>query len=160
MRININSISNKKPFVARGEIAAQDLVEYFDDADECAVLSPIQYDAKLLAHAKFIELDADIRANLELTCHRCGKRFERELELHTVLKLIDAGSVGDADEIVLEEDDLDTVTYQDDTIDLDAILLETVYLEIDGECICSDDCKGICIACGKNLNHGPCGCNK
>ena len=64
------------------------------------------------------------------------------------------------DEIVLEEDDLDTVTYQDDTIDLDAILLETVYLEIDGECICSDDCKGICIACGKNLNLGPCGCNK
>ena len=36
MRININNISNKKPFVAQGEIAAQDLVEYFDDADECA----------------------------------------------------------------------------------------------------------------------------
>lgn len=159
MQININNISNKKAFTVRGEIVGESLAGYFDDTDECVALEPIQYDAQLLAHAKFVALDADICAKLELTCHRCGARFVRELDLHPALKLVDADSVGDVDEIVLDEDDLDTVTYQNGSIDLDAILLETVYLEIDGECVCSDDCKGVCVACGINLNLGPCGCD-
>ena len=26
--------------------------------------------------------------------------------------------------------------------------------------LCSEDCKGLCPRCGKNLNLGPCGCRK
>ncbi len=160
MKINASSIGNKKPFCVRGEIAASGLAVYFDADDGCEASAPLTYDARLTAHAKFIALEADIRAALELSCHRCGCRFRREFDLHPVLRLIEASSVGAVDEIALEEDDLDTVTYQNGVIDLDGILLESIYLDVDGNCVCRDDCKGVCIQCGQNLNKGPCGCNK
>jgi uncharacterized protein len=26
--------------------------------------------------------------------------------------------------------------------------------------LCDEDCKGLCMKCGKNLKEGPCGCKK
>ena len=31
---------------------------------------------------------------------------------------------------------------------------------MDGKHLCSEDCKGLCPTCGKDLNEGPCGCGK
>lgn len=158
MWINVSSISNKKEFVAKGEISASDVDAYFAEEGECRALSPLKYEARLLAHSKYIALNATAQATLELSCHRCGAPFTRELSLDLSLKLIEASSVAGVEEVILSEDDLDTVTYQNSGFDLDAILLESVYLEIDGECVCDASCKGICTQCGKNLNSGACDC--
>ena len=58
----------------------------------------------------------------------------------------------------ISEEDLDTITYVAPNIELNDILLESIYLELDDECLCSPDCKGVCLNCGKNLNEGPCSC--
>jgi uncharacterized protein len=33
-------------------------------------------------------------------------------------------------------------------------------MEFPSRFLCSDDCKGLCQRCGKNLNEGACNCGK
>ena len=33
-------------------------------------------------------------------------------------------------------------------------------LELPIKYVCSEDCAGLCVTCGKNLNDGDCGCKE
>ncbi|MBQ9817477.1 MAG: DUF177 domain-containing protein [Proteobacteria bacterium] len=159
MIIQTSSLGFGKDFTVTSEIPVEEVNEYFADLEECRALEPLRFEAHLVNHGKFIDLQADISVKLSLCCYRCGEIFTRCFASHVSLKLIEASSVGGVEEVILSEDDLDTITYQDPQIHLNDILLESIYLELDDECLCSDNCKGICIQCGKNLNQGPCSCN-
>jgi uncharacterized protein len=43
---------------------------------------------------------------------------------------------------------------------LDEIVTEDVFLNLPAKFLCSDDCKGMCFKCGKDLNSGSCSCEK
>ena len=47
-----------------------------------------------------------------------------------------------------------------ETFDLDEIIREELILNMDMTVLCSEDCKGLCPRCGKNLNEGDCGCDR
>jgi uncharacterized protein len=50
--------------------------------------------------------------------------------------------------------------YEGKVVDLDPILREQVLLELPEYPVCQEGCKGLCSACGKNLNEGECGCDR
>lgn len=45
-------------------------------------------------------------------------------------------------------------------LDLAPLIREEVIVQTPISVLCKPDCKGICLTCGKNLNEGPCDCNK
>ena len=45
-------------------------------------------------------------------------------------------------------------------VDLTEDIREDILLSFPQSFHCSEDCKGICPTCGKNLNEGPCGCGQ
>ena len=45
-------------------------------------------------------------------------------------------------------------------VDLDEILVTNFVLDMETKFLCREDCRGLCVRCGKNLNLGPCGCRK
>ena len=47
-----------------------------------------------------------------------------------------------------------------DAADLEEIVRTVFVLNLDSKLLCKPDCKGLCCRCGKNLNDGPCGCQK
>ena len=47
-----------------------------------------------------------------------------------------------------------------DTADLDDIVRTIFVLNMDSKLLCKEDCAGLCCKCGKNLNEGPCTCQK
>ena len=47
-----------------------------------------------------------------------------------------------------------------DAADLDDIVRTIFVLNMDSKLLCKDDCAGLCCKCGKNLNEGPCACQK
>ncbi len=59
----------------------------------------------------------------------------------------------------LSAEDLEYGYYQDDVIDLDALIFEQVMLQIPIKVLCTDACKGLCPHCGMNLNTANCGCH-
>ena len=149
-----------KDFNVNSEIPVDQIDAYFNEIEKpCHALRPLTYTAVLVNKGDFITLDADIDVGLEHDCDRCGQSFTRDYKLHLSLKLADASSLSKSDEIDLTEEDLDVVTFNSPNIDLNAILLESIYLEMDEPCLCREDCLGICANCGQNLNLGSCKCS-
>ena len=158
--IQSTKLAYNKDFKVNSEISADDIEAYFKEIEKpCHALRPLTYQATLVNKGSFITLDADIDVEIEHDCDRCGESFNKIYKQHLSLKLAEASSLSKSDEIDLSEEDLDVVTFNAPNIDLNAILLESVYLEMDEPCLCSEDCRGICANCGQNLNHGSCKCS-
>ncbi len=51
------------------------------------------------------------------------------------------------------------LSYTKDVIDLKPLLEQLILTNLPYSVYCREDCKGICPACGKNLNDGDCGCS-
>ena len=86
-------------------------------------------------------------------CDRCAAEFDRDMELP-----IDAVLVT---ELANEENEDEWVfTLEGDSADLDDIVRTVFVLNMDSKLLCSDDCKGLCCGCGKNLNFETCSCEK
>ena len=86
-------------------------------------------------------------------CDRCTAAFDRDLEIP-----IDAVLVTElANE---ENEDEGVFTLEGDSADLEDIVRTTFVLNMDSKMLCSDDCKGLCCGCGKNLNFETCSCEK
>ena len=160
MLIQSTRLGLHKDFEVHSEISVEEVDRYFSDLDECHALKPLHFDVHLVNHGKYIAMEADLDLDLELCCARCGETIVQSFKPHVSLKLIEASSVGSVEEVVLTEDDLDTVTYQAPNIDLNDLLLESIYLEFDDQVLCKPDCKGICLNCGQNLNQGVCKCGE
>ena len=58
------------------------------------------------------------------------------------------------------EDNDDFLVVSDMRLDLDELIEEDVNLELPTKFLCSDECKGVCVMCGKNLNKDQCDCKK
>ena len=88
---------------------------------------------------------------LHCVCDRCASPFDRPFHL-------------DAEAILVQElmdeqnEDERTFLLQGDAADLDEIITTVFVLNMDSKFLCREDCKGLCAACGKNLNDGPCSC--
>ncbi len=86
-------------------------------------------------------------------CDRCAADFQREIRFP-----IDAVLVT---ELQSEENEDEWVfPLEGDSADLEDIVRTVFVLNLDSKLLCRDDCKGLCCRCGKNLNDGPCQCQK
>ena len=86
-------------------------------------------------------------------CDRCADEFSREVEFPIDVVLVQ--------ELTNEENEDEWVfPLEADAADLDDIVRTVFVLNLDSKLLCKEDCKGLCCRCGKNLNHGPCGCQK
>lgn len=52
----------------------------------------------------------------------------------------------------------DYLLIEDASLDLYVPLYEEILLEFPTRLLCSEDCKGLCPKCGKDLNEGKCSC--
>jgi len=57
-----------------------------------------------------------------------------------------------------EEADAWVFLLENDHADLEDIVTTAFVLNMDSRLLCSEDCKGLCFRCGKDLNEGPCDC--
>ena len=100
--------------------------------------------------AGVLHLEADITADMTCLCDRCGEEFESLKETEVDVILVEENP----------EDDPELFVVEGETADLDEILSTCFILDMETKFLCSEDCKGLCPTCGKNLNLGPCGCRK
>lgn len=113
-----------------------------------------------------IEPDYYLRGQLafgvEQVCGRCAETFTLPI-VHTVeLGLAHVKTKNPANEALLSEEseELDILYFEGYDIDLAPIIEEQVFLSIPYAPVCRTDCKGICQACGADLNLGRCACEK
>jgi uncharacterized protein len=150
----------------------------FDSTDDFVVSSPVTFEADIHKDKQIYRIVGRAAATLELTCSRCVEPFRVPVEASFDLryvphlentglraegapgeKLRGKGAHGESDEgQEVEEDDLTTAFYRDETIDLSELVREQFYLALPMKPLCAEACKGLCAQCGTNLNQGTCDC--
>lgn len=56
-------------------------------------------------------------------------------------------------------EDVGVLIVNDRIIDTESILLESLFINLEPNVICNENCKGLCPKCGINLNEEECDCN-
>ncbi len=100
------------------------------------------------------------RASLEAACDRCLAPFDLDVvskfEGHYWKGREDGRPAraygGDG------ADGGDELEYHGDFVDIGPEVRESLALAIPIRLVCSEECRGLCPSCGKNLNEGPCDC--
>ena len=100
--------------------------------------------------AGIIRLEGTITADMQCICDRCGAEFNsiKQTDFDVVLATEES------------EDNPELFIIEADSIDLDEVLSTCFILDMETKFLCTEDCKGLCSTCGKNLNLGPCSCRK
>lgn len=99
--------------------------------------------------ASLIRLEAEISYEFDAPCDRCGQETVRK---HTI-----AVSKSLASSIEAEESDT-ILIVPDMQLNLDELIYTEVITNLPMKHLCKENCKGICMKCGKNLNEGECNC--
>ena len=102
--------------------------------------------------AGVLRLEGEIRTELVCICDRCMSEFEsvKTTPLSAVIVEKNDDNAEDPELFFLDGNE----------IDLEELLSTLFILDMDSKFLCSEDCKGLCPKCGKNLNSGSCGCGK
>jgi uncharacterized protein len=107
---------------------------------------------------KDIRLRGRIAANFELGCARCLEPVEQEVDREFELLYRPLGVDAGRDEISVTDAEAEIGYYQGEGLLLEDVLREQVLLSLPLKVTCREDCKGLCLHCGKNLNQERCSC--
>jgi uncharacterized protein len=66
--------------------------------------------------------------------------------------------VHDEEDLELLDEEMEVDFIKGETIDLDDVIREQIYLSVPMKCVCKTTCRGLCPQCGANLNVAPCSC--
>ncbi len=103
--------------------------------------------------AGVLVMRGNLRTTIHGVCDRCAADYDSDVEMPIDVVLVQ--------ELSNEENEDEWVfPLEADSADLDDIVRTVFVLNFDSKLLCRPDCKGICCRCGKNLNDGPCDCQK
>jgi uncharacterized protein len=89
-------------------------------------------------------------------CGRCTELFDRKLDIQ--FKSVFTREEVREKDVELKREDLDFNLFYGDMFDIGQVIIEQISLNLPIKPLCNDDCLGLCVRCGKNLNDGICGC--
>ena len=103
--------------------------------------------------AGVLVMKGSMHTTIHGVCDRCASDFAQDVEFPIDVVLVK--------ELANEENEDEGVfPLEGDEADLEEIIRTVFVLNMDSKLLCSPDCQGLCCRCGKNLNDGPCGCQK
>lgn len=120
-------------------------------------------------------LEARFTSRVVADCKRCLTESKLDLPVSFTLNLVPkslargAGLLGEEEQ---EENDkglgesggsfalerVDEELFDGKVIDLEPLVREQVLLALPMNVVCREDCGGLCMKCGQNLNEKQCGC--
>ncbi len=127
-------------------------IDYGIEAEELADIkgvrfnSPVSVKGRIYNKAGIVHLVYTLDAELLVTCDRCLKEMMRSYHFdcdHIVVPSVS----GDNDEYIVADGE---------SIDLNEIAVTDLLLDLPTKTLCKDDCKGLCMICGCDLNESVC----
>jgi uncharacterized protein len=102
-----------------------------------------------------IVLDSTVFVKAEFECDRCTAPFEQRLR--SDYKMVYLQGIKPVE---IKSDNVVYLSPEADIIDISNDVRDFSMLAVPMKKLCSEDCKGLCYKCGKNLNEGDCTCDK
>jgi uncharacterized protein len=108
---------------------------------------------------KDIRLRGRLSTGLELQCARCLEPVKQDILREFELLYRPLGADAGRDELSVTDAEAEIGYYEGDGILLEDVLREQALLALPLKVTCREDCKGLCLHCGKNLNEEKCSCS-
>jgi len=133
-------VARLRPDGERIEGVLDDAVLELDD-EYVKPFAGIRYalDVRLIGRELLVR--GSLEQDFDAVCSRCGGDFD------FTVKVTDFTASFETDE-------------KTEFVDLTAELRESIILHLPNYPVCRVDCRGVCPQCGKNLNEGPCNCDR
>jgi uncharacterized protein len=128
------------------------------DQDVFRVVQPVALAFDIDKDKSHFRLVGQVQTTLELACSRCLEPYTMAVAPSFDLRYQPRTANTGEGEREIEEDDLSTAFYENETIDLGQLMREQFYLVLPMKPLCREDCRGLCSVCGTNLNRGTCTC--
>src|SRR6185295_18933150 len=132
----------------------------FGASEDFRVVAPITLGFDIFKDKLQFRLVGRVQTTLELPCGRCLEPFTTAVDQSFDLRYQPHAENTGEGEREIEEDDLTTAFYENDEIDLGHLMQEQFLLSLPMKPLCRDDCKGLCVVCGTNLNTASCSCKR
>lgn len=117
---------------------------------------PLQKDVEVKGSvyqkADVVYLDISVSFEFFGVCDRCAEDIKKDY-CFSLNKILVPSMESDADFD-------DYIVVENGILNLDELVEEEIQLFLPSKMLCSEDCKGLCAKCGKNLNLGKCDCKK
>ena len=104
---------------------------------------------KVTNHSGLILLTGEIIPSVKAECARCGKEIAYGTPISLNAKITDKLANDDEEEFIL---------LTDFAIDIEDLVRSTLILEMPSRFLCKEDCLGLCVKCGCDLNEKQCNC--
>lgn len=129
---------------------ADAIVEDMDFAGDPISFRDIKAEGVMVGTGEKVSVRGTVNATLTSRCVRCLEEVEMPITAE-----IDAVFAREMD-----PDDPDLYCFEASTIELTDAVRDALIMEIPTRIICSEDCKGLCPACGVNRNMVSCTCQE
>lgn len=161
MKIRVDDLKDKVVELSSEEpLALYSTLMELQEAGECRFQAPLRIHLAVAREYDHIRVSGRVETSLRLDCSRCLAEFQIFIDSpFTIFYMRDEGLNQDED-VELAEEDLISATYEGDEIDFTREITEQVVLAIPFKPLCSEDCKGLCIKCGAELNITECSCSQ
>ncbi|WIV10821.1 YceD family protein [Proteiniborus sp. MB09-C3] len=119
---------------------------------EIALAGPVNVKGSVYKTDENMYLDAKVSYEYYENCARCLKEFVNRVE--TVL----SGRLMETSQLLDTDDDEFVFYYDNGEVELTEQVLTSILLSLPMKALCADNCRGLCLVCGKDLNKEECSC--
>jgi len=127
---------------------------------ETAFRHPVSVDIKACRIDDRVLVEGTLKSRVDMTCSRCLESFETPLEAQAVIEYREGQAPVEEEGDVVHGEEVDVNWYTPPYIDMGDDFRQILLLEVPAYPVCREDCRGLCPACGANLNGGACGCRE
>ncbi len=120
-------------------------------------LEPIAVDLFLVKAEKAVLVTGRITAPVAFECVRCLREFPASLDIPISTQFVPPTPLPSG-EHPMPPQQAEDYYCRDDAIVLDDLVRQEVLLAVPFSPQCRDDCRGLCVQCGQDLNQGACSC--
>jgi len=138
------------------EAFTQEHIDYLMEGLKQVGPLTVRGSARLVAEE--IEIRGRVVASMEAICARCLEPVEHAVDLNFDLLYRPITSITRGDEFQVPRGEEEIGFYREGRLLLEDVVKEQVLLSLPMKSICQTDCRGLCPACGTNLNREACRC--
>ena len=135
--------------------ACLDMDKFDDGLNSYEIVSKEPFELKIVKVGKSkLHIICSGSVDMNIPCDRCLKPVLTSVSF-------DIDDTVEMEENASEDEEPEEKDYIDGyNLDVDKLVFGEILISMPGKTLCKEDCKGICLICGANLNKGECGCDR
>ncbi|MBS5937711.1 DUF177 domain-containing protein [Clostridium sartagoforme] len=143
---DFNSSRNRKKEIN----VTYDLKPLYFDGEKIEAVEALTVVGNITSIGDVLTLRASIKTKLDLKCSRCLEAFIYPIDIEIEERFTNNNELQNDEEIIFVDGNI---------LDITEIVENVIISTLPIKRLCTDNCRGLCYQCGKNLNEGSCNCN-